>query len=77
MYDFLVNYNSIHKSDILNIHKYLMVKNNKKMFELIKQEFLALLSFSRSLPTKCVSLYNEPCVIQPFLIDLNPVELKV
>ena len=30
MYDFSVDYNSIDKSDILNIHKYLMTKNNKK-----------------------------------------------
>ena len=27
---FLVDYNAIEKSDILNIHKYLMVKNNIK-----------------------------------------------
>ena len=30
MYDFSVDYNSIDKSDILNIHKYLMTKNNTK-----------------------------------------------
>ena len=30
IYDFSVDYNSIDKSDILNIHKYLMNKNNKK-----------------------------------------------
>ena len=30
MYDFLVDYSSIGKSDILNIHKYLMTKNNIK-----------------------------------------------
>ena len=30
MYDFSVDYNSIDKSDILNIHKYLMTKNNIK-----------------------------------------------
>ena len=54
-----------------------MAKNNiKTMFSLIKQVFVALLSFSRSLTTKCVSLNNEPCMIRPFLIDLNPVELK-
>ena len=29
-YDFLIDYNSIDKSDILNIHKYLMAKNNMK-----------------------------------------------
>ena len=36
---------SIDKSEILNIHKYLMTKNNiKKMFSL----FIVLLSFSES-----------------------------
>ena len=30
VYGFSVDYNSIGKSDILNIHKYLMDKNNKK-----------------------------------------------
>ena len=30
VYDFSVDYNSIDKSDILNIHKYSMVKNNIK-----------------------------------------------
>ena len=29
VYDFSVDYNSIDKSDILNIHKYLMTKNIK------------------------------------------------
>ena len=30
VYDFSVNFNSTDKSDILNIHKYLITKNNKK-----------------------------------------------
>ena len=30
VYDFSVDYNSIDKSDTLNIHKYLMTKNNRK-----------------------------------------------
>ena len=30
VYNFSVNYHSIDKSDILNIHKYLMTKNNIK-----------------------------------------------
>ena len=44
--------------------------------------FIALLSFSSSLArvaevrTKCLSLNDEPCMIRPTLIDLNPVELK-
>ena len=29
-----------------------------------------------SLATKCMSLNNEPCMIRPTLIDLNPVELN-
>ena len=46
------------------------------MFSLIKQVFIALLSFSSSLATKCLSLNDEPCMIRPTLIDFNPVELK-
>ena len=30
VHDFLIDYNSTDKSDILNIHKYLVVKNNIK-----------------------------------------------
>ena len=30
VFDFSVDYNSIKKEDILNIHEYLMVKNNVK-----------------------------------------------
>ena len=30
VYDFSVDYNSIDKSDILNIHQHLMTKNNMK-----------------------------------------------
>ena len=46
------------------------------MFNLIKQVFIVLLSFSELLATKCLSLTDEPCMIWYFLIDLNPVELK-
>ena len=38
--------------------------------------FITLLGFSKSLATKCVSLNNEPCMMKPFLIDLDPIELK-
>ena len=38
--------------------------------------FLALLSFSVSLATKCVSLNNDPCTIRLTLIGLHPVELS-
>ena len=46
------------------------------MFSLIKQVFIVLLSFGESLATKCVSFNDEPCMIRPTLIDVNPVELK-
>ena len=46
------------------------------MFSLIKQMFTLILSFSSSLATKCVSLNDEPCMVRPTLIDLNPVEIK-
>ena len=35
-----------------------------------------LLSFSGSLTTKCLFLNDEPCMVRPTLIDLNPVKLK-
>ena len=38
--------------------------------------FVALLSLSRSLATKRMSFSNEPWVIRPNLIDLNPVEFN-
>ena len=38
------------------------------MISLIKQVFIVLLSFTRYLATKCVSLNNEPCMIRPFLL---------
>ena len=37
------------------------------------------MSFISSLarePTKCLFLNDEPCMVRPALIDLNPVELK-
>ena len=46
------------------------------MFILINEVFIVLLSFIKALVAKCVSLNDEPCMISPFLIDLNPVELK-
>ena len=46
------------------------------MFSLIKQVFMVLLSFSSPLATKCVSLNDEPCMVKPTLIDLNPIDFK-
>ena len=49
------------------------------MFNLIKQVFILLMSFSESLPrgrTKCLFLNDEPCMVRLTLIDFNPFELK-
>ena len=46
------------------------------MFNLIKQAFLVLFSFSSSLATKVLSLNDELYMIRPTIIDLNPVKLK-
>ena len=46
------------------------------MFKLIKQAFVALLTFTGSLATKCMSLNSEPYIIRSTVIDLNPVELN-
>ena len=74
---FTVDYDAIDKSNIINIHKYVMLKKQYKiMFRLIKQVLFALLPFSESLATKCVSLNNEPCITRSTLIDLNPAELN-
>ena len=46
------------------------------MLRLIRQVFIALLSFSRSLATKCVYLNNKLCITRPTFVDLNPVDLN-
>ena len=45
------------------------------MFSPIKQVLIALLSFSKSLARKCLFLNDEPCMVRPTFIDMNPVEL--
>ena len=40
LYGFSVDYNSINKSSLLNIHKYLMIKILHKMFGIIKKNLL-------------------------------------
>ena len=54
------------------------------MFSFIRQVLIVSLSFSSSFglvvkvfnQTKCPSLNDEPCIIRPTLIDLDPAELK-
>ena len=49
----------------------------KILFEVIKEEFIAALSFSKSLAAKYVSLNNQPCIVKSTLIDLNPDEPRI
>ena len=74
VYDFPVSYSAIDNSETLNVHEYLMFNNNIK-FGLIKQMFIALLSFSRSLTAKCKSLSNKPWVARPTLLGLNLIKI--
>ena len=38
--------------------------------------FIVLFSFSNSLVIKCLFLNDEPCMVRPTLIDMNPNEIK-
>ena len=70
MYNVSVDYNSIDNSDILNIHKYFMVKNDiKQCLGKLKFFFVILLTsiVSASNHTKCISLSNQKCMTQPTL----------
>ena len=46
------------------------------MLWLIKEVFVALFSFFRSLVRRYVTLNNKLCMARPTLIDLNPVDLN-
>ena len=51
-----------------------MTKNDVKQCSVLL--FIASLSFSKYLATKCVSLNDESCMFRTTLIDLNIIEFK-
>ena len=53
-----------------------MKKLQKVMLTLVKQVFIALLSFSWSLATTCKFLNNEPCITKSALVDLDPDDIS-
>ena len=53
-----------------------MKKIQKVMLTLVKQVFIALLSFSGSLTTTCKFLNNEPCITRSTLVDLDPDDIS-
>ena len=38
--------------------------------------FIVLLGFTKSLSTKRLFLNDDPCMVRPIIIDMNPNELK-
>ena len=42
----------------------------------LKQVLIALLNFAGTLAAKCMSLNNEPHMIRPILMGLNPIEVN-
>ena len=75
VYHFSLDYDNIGNDDILEIHQYLIVKNNIKQCSGLKM-FIALLKVLVDFLQENVSLNNEPCMARPTLIDLIPVELN-
>ena len=76
VYNFTVNYDAIVAYYILDIHKYLMKKNNMifKMFKFIKKVFVVAMSFFSCNLLKCVSMNNQECKVRPEIININSNE---
>ena len=84
MYYFMLS--CVVKTLFLKKEKKILKKKEKEeykiMFGLIKNAFIALLSFSGYLAgmvrisywTRYISLNNQPCMTRPDFIDLNPDE---
>ena len=74
---FSVDFNPIDCNNILDIDKHLKkITWYEMMFGLIKKIFIGLLTgvVDGSNHTKCISLSNQKCMIQPTLINLHPNE---
>ena len=78
-----VDYNAIHTSNILDIHRYLMKETcYKTMFLFIKnicsvikrshnESFDKSLAFNFKGPINCVSLNNQSCQVRPATINIK------
>ena len=81
IYDFNVDYNSIGIDDILDIHKYLMEKNDivLKMFRFMKRIFVsAIMLFGYNLSgvnsLEYVSINNQECKVRQEIVNVNSKE---
>ena len=61
----MILYDASDTVDFINIFN--EKQKYKIMVKLNKQTFIALLSFSRSMATKCISLNNEQCLARTTL----------
>ena len=79
-YDFSVDYSAITNDEILDIHKYLIKKNNiVEMLRFIKKCFFtAITFFSPNVlnvnSLECVSMNNQECKIRSEIININTNE---
>ena len=73
----VLDYDAIAVDDILDIHKYLIKKNNmiQKCLGLLKKVFFTGLAFLSSLTTinlmSCISMNNQGCKGRPGIVNLN------
>ena len=78
VYDFSVDYDATDVDNIVDIHNYLMKKNNIvqiNMFGFVKKVFfvgLAILSgFTSVNSLSCLSMNNQECKIRPQVLNVN------
>ena len=78
VYDFSVDYDATDVDNIVDIHNYLMKKNNIvqiNMFGFVKKVFfvgLAILSSFTSVNSlSCLSMNNQECKIRPQVLNVN------
>ena len=69
VFDFSADYDAIEVNDTLDIHKYLMKKNN--MIRFIIKVFVVAMSFFSCNALKCVSMNNQECKIRPEILNIN------
>ena len=79
-YDFSDDYDVIEYDDMLDIHKYLMRKNNiKRSLDLLKNRFFTAMTFFsfnalNVILLKCISMNNQECKIRPKILNSNSNE---
>ena len=80
VYDFNVDYDATDVDDILDIHKYLMKKNDSiiKCLSLLKKSIFCrindLLSFMSINFLSCISMNNQECKVRLQIVNVNSNE---